>query len=417
MTSKTDVRREEANQQAANAMIHSEPVWVDVKPAIDVIPDMREDLILHAGPPITWDRMIDGQKGAMLCAAQFEGLADTPEEAEEMFAAGDIKLGAAHDHNAVGPGSGATSANMPVFVVRDERTGKEGYCTIAEMLMVFGCYGEDAVNGIHRLQDEIAPMLKAAVDELDGLPVKPLLAKSLFMGDEGHDRTTAGSNLLGVELAPALLRAGKEQEQVAQFFEYVSETDLLFFTFLNMAAAKAMSRAAEDIEHSSVATVLAPNGVEFGIKVSGLDDEWFTAPAPHLDGNFFGDYTQADASPAQGDSIVTDAVGLGGFSLPASPAHVRDVGGTMEQATRVADEMQEITVAENLELEIPNLDFRGTPTGVDIHEVIETGVTPFHASGLGHKERGEGFIGFGIGHAPLLPFLKAREAYVERYDT
>lgn len=415
MTDNTDVMIEEANLRAAQAMIEADPVWVDVKPAIEVIPDMREDLVLHSGPPIEWDNMLDGQKGAVICAALFEEFADTPEEAEERLAAGDIDLGSAHDHDATGPGSGPISATMPVFVVRDEAMDLEAYCTIAELLMVFGCFDDDAVAGVRRLRDEIGPMLKDAVTELGGIPVKPIASKSLMMGDEGHDRTTAGSNLLATKLAPGLLRAGVDRDQIAEFFEYIPATELFFFTFLNMAASKVVTKAAEDVECSSVVTVMAGNGVEYGIKVSGLGDEWFTGPAPILPGEFFGEYTQADAAPEQGDSIVTETAGLGGFSLPASPAHVRASGGTMEQAQQAADGMQEITILENPTFEIPNRDFQGAPTGVDVRRVVESGITPFHAAGLGHKRRGEGFIGLGLGHAPMVPFRKAQQAFEERY--
>lgn len=410
--------RQEANIKAAQAMIKAEPEWVDIQPAGEAIPGMREDLILHSGPPITWDRMLDGQQGAVICAALFEGLADSVADAEERFADGDIDLDPAHDHHATGPGSGAISASMPVFVVRDARTGVEGYCTIAELLMVFGCYDEDAVAGIERLRDDIGPALEQAIDDLGSLPIKPLLAKSLLMGDEGHDRTTAGSHLLASQVGPAMLDAGVDRERVAGFFEYIGETELFFFTYLNMAASKAVTRAAEGFEHSSVVTVLAGNGIEYGIKVSGLDEEeWFTGPAPILRGEFFGEYTQADAAPEQGDSVVTETAGLGGFSLPASPAHVRDAGGTMEQAEQAAAEMQEITVLENPTLQIPNLDFQGAPTGVDLHAVVEEEITPFHAAGLGHKNRGEGFIGLGLGYAPMVPFAKAYQAFEEEYGT
>ncbi|WP_311171683.1 DUF1116 domain-containing protein [Halobellus ordinarius] len=407
---------DEANLNAAQAMVSAEPVWTDIRPAIDAIPDMREDLVLHSGPPIPWDRMLDAQKGAVICAAQYEGLADSPEEAEEQFAAGEIDLAPAHDHQATGPGSGAISANMPVFVVEDRVSGNEGYCTIAELLMVFGCYEDDAVASIEHLRDTIGPVLKEAVDRADGIPVKPLLAKSLLMGDEGHDRTTAGSNLLSVQIAPDLVNSDIDQEKLAQFFEYIPQTELFFFTFLNMAASKAVTRAAEDITHSSVVTVMAGNGIEYGIKVSGLGDEWFTGPAPILKGSFFGEYTQADAAPEQGDSIVTETAGLGGFSLPASPAHIDACGETMERAQEEAKRMQEITVLENLTLDVPNTDSDGAPTGVDIRSVVETGITPFHAAGLGHKDRGEGFIGLGTGRAPKVPFTKAAQAFKSKYE-
>jgi hypothetical protein len=415
MTEDISVRREEANVRAARAMVTADPVWVDVRPAGEAIPGMREDLILHSGPPIAWERMLDGQQGAMICAALFEGLADDAADAEERFAAGEIDLDPAHDHHATGPGSGAVSASMPVFVVRDAHSGVTGYCTIAELLMVFGCYDADAVAGVERLRDDIGPALGAAVDELDGLRIGPLLAKSLLMGDEGHDRTTAGSHLLASRVGPAMLRAGLDPERVAGVLEYVAETELFFFTFLNMAASKAVTRAADGHEHSSLVTVLAGNGVDYGIRVSGLDEPWFTGPAPVLRGEFFDEYGQADAAALQGDSVVTETAGLGGFSLPAAPVHVRDTGGTMAQAERAAERMRTITVTENPTLRIPALEFRGTPTGVDLHAVVEEGITPFHAAGLGHRERGEGFIGLGLGHAPMSPFAKAHRAYEERY--
>lgn len=403
---------EEANQRAAQAMINAQPIWVDVRPAFEVIPGMTQDLVLHSGPPVTWDWMLDGQKGAIIGALLFEGLASSEEDAEHKLARGEIHLGSAHDHQATGPGSGAISAHMPVFVVRDASSGREAYCTIAELNLVFGRYDQQAVEGIRYLRDELGPILQTVVRQLGGVEIKPLVKKALLMGDETHDRSEAATNVLALHLAPALVRSGLEPERVARTFEYMQTTELFFFTFLNMAACKVITQAAEGIEGSSVVTVLAGNGTDYGIKVAGLGNRWFTGPAPVITGGtFFEGFTQQDAAPEQGDSIVIETAGLGGFSLAASPAHARAAGATLQDAVRYTQEMWQITVTRNAEFEIPYLDFAGAPTGVDVLKVVRTGIPPIHAAGIGHKKRGQGFIGLGMGYAPMEPFQKVAEEF------
>jgi hypothetical protein len=174
-----------------------------------------------------------------------------------------------------------------------------------------------------------------------------------------------------------------------------------------MAAAKAMTGAAAGVEGSSMVTAMARNGVEFGIRVSGTGDTWFTAPAPLVDGLYFPGYSIADAAPDLGDSAITETAGLGGFAMAAAPAIVNFVGGTPEDAIANTAEMGVITIGRNGGLTLPAMGFAGTPSGIDVRKVVDTGIAPVINTGIAHRDAGIGQIGAGITRAPLECFAKA----------
>jgi hypothetical protein len=235
------------------------------------------------------------------------------------------------------------------------------------------------------------------------------------MGDEGHNRNVAGTSLLLRRLAPAIVKTGFSDEDKAAVLEFISGNDH-FWLNLTMPAGKCTMDAAGGIKYSTIVYTMARNGTEFGIRVSGLGDRWFTAPAEIIDGLYFPGYTMEDANPDIGDSSITETTGYGGFAMAAAIPIVQFVGGAPQDALNYSKSMYEITEAENNVYKIPALDFRGTATGIDIQKVVETGIRPVINSGIAHKNPGVGQVGAGIVHPPMKCFEDALEAFVAKLE-
>ncbi len=403
---------DDANQTAVQRILDSQPVLVGVAPAGDVIPGMRRTLILHAGPPITWDRMSGPLRGAVIGALLFEGLARDEREAVAVVERGEVEFAPCHHHQAVGPMAGVTTASMPVYIVENRPFGTRAFSTLNEgygKVLRYGAYSEDVLARLRWLRDVAGPLLGRALERAGGLDMKALIARQLTMGDEGHNRNVAGSALFARMLAPHLARSGPA-EDAAAVMTYLAENDLAVLNPV-MAACKATLDAAHGVPRSTVVTCMARNGTDFGIRVSGLGDRWFTAPAEVPVGLFFPGYGQGDANPDIGDSTITETAGIGGFAMAAAPAIVKFVGGTPAMAVQATLEMYEITVAENPAFAIPQLDFRGTPTGIDIRRVVRTGILPRVNTGIAHRRPGVGQIGAGLVRPPMACFTQALEAF------
>jgi hypothetical protein len=182
-----------------------------------------------------------------------------------------------------------------------------------------------------------------------------------------------------------------------------------------MAGCKTASMASHGVEGSTVVSIMARNGTDFGLKVSGLGDRWFTAPAPHVKALYFAGFTEKDANPDIGDSVITETVGIGGFAMAAAPAIVTFIGGSAQDAIRTTLDMYEITTAEHKYFTIPYLDFRGTPTGVDIRKVVEKQLPPRVNTGVAHKDPGVGQVGAGVVSMPMSAFEDALIAFADKY--
>jgi hypothetical protein len=348
-------------------------------------------------------------RGAIIGALRYERLAESAEAAEQLAASGEIAYSPCHEHQAVGPMAGIVSASMPVFVVRNEEYGNTAYATMNEGLgkvLRYGAYGDEVIRRLRWMETVLFRTLRAAIAKLGKIDLKNIIAQALHMGDEVHNRNRAATSLLFRMLAPAIARAASDPENAAQVLEFMHGNDH-FFLNLSMAAAKATLDAARGIPSSSIVVVMARNGTEFGVQLSGTGDRWFTGPSPVPDALFFPGYSKDDANPDIGDSAITETGGLGGFAIAASPAIVQFVGGSAADALSFTAEMYEITVAESGGYQIPVLDFRGTPTGIDVRKVIETGITPFIDTGVAHKNPGVGQVGAGVVRAPVEPFGNA----------
>ena len=404
-----------ANAEAFRRIVGADPVLIDVAPASEVISGLRDRMILHSGPPITWDRMCGAQRGAAIGMCLFEGWAQDAREAAQLLRSGAIALEPNHHHSAVGPMAGTITRNMWVWVVENKTAGNRAYCRQVESFQQFGDYSAEALNTLRKWRDVWAPALRAAVRKLGGVQLKPLIARSLLMGDEMHNRVVASSSLFANVVAPALVDCGIPQSKVVDTLYYIGNHPFLFLG-ISMAAAKACADDARSIEGSTVVTAMARNGTEFGIQVSGLDSEWFTAPAPRVEGLFLPGWKEEDAGLDMGDSAITETVGWGGFVIGGAPGILNFTGGTASQALAFSREMHSIAVGTSPDYRIPSLDFQGTAVGIDIRKVVQTNVVPVIDTAIAHKEPGHGIIGGGIVRPPIECFTKALTRFRERSE-
>jgi hypothetical protein len=398
-----------ANEQVIDIIQKGKPVLLGLDCARKVIPGMHENLILHAGPPITWERMCGPMRGAIIGALIYEKKAETPEEAEKLAESGKIKYSPCHEHNAVGPMAGIISPSMPVYVIQNETYGNYAYCTQNEGLgkvLRYGAFQPEVIARLKWMEHIMYPILDKAIRSIGKIDLSNLIAQALHMGDEVHNRNRAGTSLFFRQIAPAILRTSANMEDSAKVLEFINGNDHSFLN-LSMPACKAVLDATRNIPNSSIAVVMARNGTDFGIQLAGTGNKWFTGPALVPDALYFPGYSKADANPDIGDSAITETGGLGGFAIAAAPAIVQFVGGNASDAMKYTKWMYEITASESRNYQIPYLDFRGTPVGIDILKVIDRNLTPFIDTGVAHKDPGVGQVGAGVVKAPLEPFLQA----------
>ncbi|MCL5075518.1 MAG: DUF1116 domain-containing protein [Chloroflexi bacterium] len=404
-----------ANRIALQRLSESQPVWVDVQPARQALADMDDHTILHAGPLVAWEDMCGPMRGGIIGALIYEGLAGDPKEAKALAGSGQVQLAPCHSRYAVGPMAGIISPSMPVVVVRNEAYGNVAFATLNEgwgRTLRFGAYDEAVMARLKWMEQTLAPALKKAIKHLGGINVKSITARALQMGDECHNRDLAATALLFKELAPALAAVNLRGGVLREVLHFLSQQEH-FFLNISMAACKASLHAAAGLSNSTLVTVVARNGVEVGIQVSCSGERWYTAPATIPLGLFFPGYSEGDANPDLGDSAISETAGIGAFAMGAAPAIVQFVGGTPEDALRFTLEMYEITLGENPHYALPPLSFRGTPTGIDIRRVVETGIAPVVNTGIAHKESGHGLVGAGIVPVPLECFEKALRGVAE----
>lgn len=409
---------EEANKKVLEIIQNAQPTLVGMGIAKDVVPGMHKHLIMHAGPPITWDRMSGPLRGAVIGGLIYEGLADSPEEAEELAASGKIEFDPCHHHQSVGPMAGVVTASMPVFIVENKTEGNFAYCTQNEGLgqvLRFGAYGPQVIEHLKWMEKTLYPILKEALEIHGPIDLKNLIAQSIQMGDEVHNRNKATTSLFIREMASSIVKTKSSKEDQIRVFDFLNSNDH-FALNLSMPASKATMDPAGKVKHSSVVYTMARNGTDFGIRVAALGDRWFTAPAEIIDGLYFPGYGMEDANPDIGDSCITETLGIGGFSMATAPAIVQFVGGTPQDAVNYTTQMYEITLEESNSYKLPPMNFRGAPTGIDIRLVIETQILPVINTGIAHKKAGIGQVGAGVVNPPMKCFEDAFEAYVGLLD-
>ncbi len=408
---------EKANAEATGRMMEARPVLIGLGKAREVVPGMRDNLLLHAGPPISWERASGPMRGAITGALLYEGRVKDEAEARALVESGDIQLEPCHHHDAVGPMAGLISPSMSVYILENQTHGNRSFSNLNEgygKVLRYGAYSEEVLSRLRWMEDVMAPVLADAIKASGGIDIRALLAEALHMGDEGHNRNKAGSLLFTKILAPLVAQVAPSGSVAAEVLRSLGDNAL---SVLNpvMAACKAMVDAAHGVEGSTIVSVMARNGTDFGIRVSGLGDRWFTAPVAVPDGLYFPGFTAEDASGDIGDSTITETAGIGGFAMASAPAIVRFVSGKPQDAIDATLEMYEICYAEHKFFTIPPLDFRGTPTGIDVRKVVEKGITPRVNTGIAHKNAGVGQVGAGLVRPPMAMFEQALLAFAEEY--
>jgi hypothetical protein len=406
---------EKANEEATHRIISGDPVLVDIAPAGEVIPGMEGKMITHSGPPIAWDRMCGAQQGAIIGQVLYEGWADTVDKAKSLLDKGSIHLEPNHHHQAVGPMAGTISPSAPVWVVENKAFGNRAYCRQVEGRQQFGEYSNDALEDLKLWRDLWAPTLSKALLNRGGLELKPIITQALQMGDELHNRHSASSSLFANAMAVAMAEANIPNDAAIPTLKYITGHNLIFLG-LAMACGKAITDPASDIEYSTIVTAMARNGTEFGIRVSGLGDSWFTAPAPIVDGLYLPGYTAEDAGLDMGDSAITETVGWGAFTLGGAPGILTLVGGSPEEAIAYTREMRKITTGIHPTYLMPALGFVGISIGIDIRKVVQTNITPIIDTAIAHKDPGYPIIGAGLVRAPVECFKQALIAFGQRYN-
>jgi hypothetical protein len=413
---------DQANRTAVERMLAARPILKGLGAARDVIPGMTDYLLLHAGPPIEWARASGPLRGAVIGALLYEGRAGDEAAAVALIERGEVRLEPCHHHSAVGPMAGVISASMQVYVVEDSsRSSTSGHRTFSNLnegygkVLRYGAFSAEVLARLRWMNGVLAPALDAALGRLGGIDLRSLIAEALHMGDEGHNRNKAGSLLFLKLLAPALAQGGMEADMLAEIFKFLGDNPL---SVLNpvMAACKAMADAGHGVEGSTIVSAMARNGTDFGLRVSGLGDRWFTAPAQVPDGLYFPGFSHADANPDIGDSTITETAGIGAFAMAAAPAIVTFIGGTPRDAMNSSLEMYEITAAEHPQFTLPALGFRGSPVGVDLRKVVALGITPRVNTGIAHRQAGVGQVGAGLVRPPMEIFEAALIAFAEHYS-
>jgi hypothetical protein len=404
---------EAGNDEVVRRLLAGRAVLIGLGLAREVVPGMDERLLLHAGPPIEWQRMCGPVRGAVVGACLYEGWAATPEEAASLAASGAIAFEPCHHHHAVGPMAGVVSPSMPVWIVENPPFGNRAFCTMNEGLgkvLRFGAYGPEVIARLRWMASHLFPALDRAVRSLDtGLDLRSLVAQALLMGDECHNRNKAGTSLFLRAIGPALARTCRDGEELARILEFIDSNDH-FFLNLSMPAAKALTDPAAGVAGSSIVSAMARNGTDFGLRVAGLPGRWFTAPAGRVEGLYFPGFSEGDANPDLGDSTITETAGFGGMAMACAPAIVKFVGGSPNDALQATLDMYEVCAAEHDAFVVPALGFRGAPLGIDVRRVVATGITPRLNTGIAHKDPGVGQIGAGLLRAPMACFRAALAA-------
>ncbi|MCI6274605.1 MAG: acyl-CoA synthetase FdrA [Coriobacteriaceae bacterium] len=407
-----------ANDVVIGRMRDSQPFLVDVVPARSEIPELNGKVILHAGPPIEYSHMSDPMQGSCVGAALFEGWANNEEDARKLLESGEVSFRPCHSVHAVGPMGGITTGGMAVLKVVNKLDGTIAYCTMNEgigKVLRFGAYDQEVIDRLHWMADVLGPVLSAAVRSVPGgLNISPMIAKAITMGDEFHQRNIAASLVFLKTVAPLITALDWDQREKQDVIQFLADTDQFFLNIM-MATGKAMVDYARKYEHGCVVTTMARNGENFGIKISGMGDEWFCAPVNTPQGLYFTGYSAKDANPDIGDSAITETVGVGAMAMIAAPGVTRFVGtGGFEDAIRYSEEGEKICISHNPNWTIPTWDFKGTNLGIDIRKVVATGITPTINTGIANKKAGLGQIGAGTVLAPMGCFTKALEAYAAK---
>ncbi len=407
-----------ANQRAIDNIINSDPCWIDIRPAGEVVEGLTDRMIIHSGPPIAYEDMVALHQRGMRNACLLEGWAKTEEQADRLLRGGEIALSSALDHNTVGAGTGIITRSIAMMVVEDRASGRVAATFPAEGdfeggFNGWGRYSPEIAENLRHMRQELFPPMADMLRRRGGVALKPILSESFQMGDENHTRQTAADMIILKQCVMDFIDMDYPPQVLKAVMRYFSRTPRMFHC-LGQGAARSAMLSNVGMPYSTMVTAVCGNGVEFGIKVAGLGERWFTAPSPYLEGRYTSSkYTKADALPWIGDSCVVECAGMGGMAAAASPIVSLLRGQKLRDSIAQTREMEKICIGKNHNFSIPNLDFDFLPVGIDIRLVLKTGICPIVHGGNFHKDGG--LIGAGTARVPMECFQKAMKAFAAEY--
>ena len=407
-------RVDAANAKVLEILTKGRPVWVDVRPAIEVIPGMTPTTILMPGPSIETDRITPPLRTSICGAAMHEGLAKSREEAWAMVERGEITIGSSQTYQTGNAACMVTSASMPVIVVEDGVYGGRGFAPLHPggnpKCLRWGLYDEEVEQDLRWFRDVYGPALGEAVRAAGGIDVITILSKTAGMGDENHNRQPAASMCLALQLIPWLMEIeGPEKNGIIKHFAANDR----FFLHVMMAGVESLTQKCKEIRLSTVMVGMGGNGVEFGIQLAGTGDRWYTTTAPKIKGTFLKpSYTENDLIGYLGDSCVTEVYGLGGMSAIAGPAYMRLTGSNYGEAKSRTEKARAVSLGEHTFAPVPWEDMAGFPVGVDARKVVGYNILPISHGGSALRAGGQG--GAGAAELPVECFRESlRGIYVQ----
>lgn len=397
-------RVDTANAEVVRRLDEGVPQLVGIARVADV-PDYTGRTLLHCGPPIPYADAADPLQRSMRAAAVAEGWAADVAEAHALLRTGAVRLDAANAHDTVVPMASAVGPSQPVFVV--DNGGVQAYSPINQGPGEVAWFGRDTDAAIERLRFLVAtagPAVAAILAAAGPLDVLAIAQQGITMGDDMHMRTQAATNLLTRAWLPYI--AALPDAVRTPFAGYLAANHL-FFLNLAMAAAKSLQMRAAEVPGSSIITSMARNGTTFGVKVGDATD-WQICPAPPVgDALYYSGFGPETSARDIGDSAVLELTGMGGPAAGGSAAVAGFLGGTMAAAAAATEGFRAICVGTSSRFTLPPLEFAGTPLGVDVRRVVETGITPKITTGILHADAGTGQVGAGVATAPMECFTAA----------
>jgi hypothetical protein len=404
----------DANAEVVRRLDESVPLLVGIETALDVVPGMADRLLLHCGPEIEWPDVCDPLRRSMRAAVVSEGWAKNVREANRLLADGAVRLEPAYRHDTVLPMASTMTPSAPVFVVDNRDGGTRAFAPINQGPGETAWFGTETPHAIARLtflRDTAGPMLRQIVESSGPIDLFALAAQGVQIGDDVHMRTQGTTSLFIRDLLLEL--AALPDDGRAAFAEFLRGNHL-FFLNLAMAAAKATAMWAEQVDGSSIVTMMCRNGTTYGIRLAGSDEVYVAAAPPVEDAMYYPDYGPDTSSPDIGDSAILELVGLGGAAAAGSPAVAGFLPGGLADAAAMTDHMASICERESTRFTLPTRSYRGTPLGVDVRRVVELNRTPKVTTGILHAHSGVGQIGAGVATAPIECFQSALHALAAR---
>ena len=402
------------NLKCAEFVTESDPRFVGVYRAEDVLENYTPDTILHSGPPIEYEDMCALHQMGMRNGAILEGFAKDEKEADALLRSGKIKVDSAMNYNTVGSGVGIITRSVPLLVVEDFRTGRRAGVFPAEGkfgggFCGWGVYSEEIRDNLFYMRDTLFSDLTRVLEAEGGFPLMDIIRDGILMGDENHSSQRAVDALFIRRILPLALKCKNANELLA----YFASTNRFFHNF-GQAASRAALLGCEGTPFASMVTAAGGNGVTYGIKIASLGNKWFTAPSPMIRGKYMVEGAREENQlPWIGDSSIVECAGLGGIISAASPEVASWRGDTLEDAIRTTRDMEKICIRLNTHIRIPALNFDHSPVGIDPFKVIKNDILPVIDGGMIGKDGG--WMGAGCARIPMECFTKAALAYMAKF--